>query len=308
MAPKATPVILVAGSLHMDVKIETPHLPRLDETVTGTGVAYAFGGKGGNQALAAARMGAKVDMAGMVGTDDFARDLIRALDQGRVGRTQVQVVDGPSGMSVALMRPDGGYGAVIVSGANLKFRAERIAFPRDCAAILLQNEIPESVNVHLARRAQSARIKVILNAAPMREMSPELLRLTDLLVVNRVEAADLLGQDDTTLDPVAAAVALGNLGPHAAIVTMGEDGLALWTGQEATRHPAFPVRVRSSHGAGDAFIGSMAAEWMRGESLATAARFGQAAAALAVSSTDDARSRISEGDVRAHLKASLPSG
>jgi ribokinase len=308
MVSNTAPVILVAGSLHMDVIVATPHLPRLDETVTGTDVSYAFGGKGGNQALAAARMGARVDMAGMVGTDDFARDLLRALDQGRVGRTQVQGVDGPSGMSVALLRPDGGYGAVIVSGANLKFRAERVAFPRDCAAILLQNEIPEAVNIHLARRAQSARIKVILNAAPMRAMSAELLRLTDLLVVNRGEAADLLGQDETALDPVAAAVALGNLGPRAAIVTMGGDGLALWSGQEAMRHPAFAVRVRSSHGAGDAFIGALAAEWMRGATLAAAARFGQAAAALAVSSTPDARSRISDGDVRAQLKAALPAG
>ena len=257
MEPDPAPVILVAGSLHMDVIVDTPHLPRLDETVTGRDVRYAFGGKGGNQALSAARMGARVDMAGMVGTDDFAQELTRALDQGRVGRVQVQAVDGPSGMSVALLRPDGGSGAVIVSGANLKFRAERVSFPKDCRAILMQNEIPEAVNVHLARRAASARIKVIVNAAPMREMSPELLRMTDLLVVNRVEAADLLGQSEASLDPVAAAVALGNLGPRAAVVTMGADGLALWSGEQASRHPAFAVRARSSHGAGDAFIGAL---------------------------------------------------
>lgn len=306
MVIEPAPVLLVAGSLHMDVLVDAPHLPRLDETVTGTGVGYQFGGKAGNQALAASRMGARVEMAGMVGTDDFARDLLRGLDQGRVGRTQVLSADGPSGMSVALCQPDGGYGAVIVSGANLKFRAETVVFPKACKAILLQNEVPEAVNTYLARRAGSARVRVILNAAPMRAMAPELLRLTDLLVVNRVEAADLLGLPDASLDPVSAAVALGHLGPAAVIVTMGADGLALWNGQAATRVAAFAVRVRSSHGAGDAFVGALAAEWMRGTTLEVAARFGQAAAALVVSFTVEGRAKMTEGGVRAFLRAAGP--
>jgi ribokinase len=302
MERDAAPVILVAGSLHMDVMVDAPHLPRLDETVTGTGVSYAFGGKGGNQALSAARMGAKVEMAGMVGTDDFGPDLIRRLDQGRVGRAQVLSTEGASGMSIALCQPDGGYGAVIVSGANLKFRPERIAFPRGCSAILLQNEVPEVVNIYLARRASSTRIKVIVNAAPVRPMPVDLLQVTDLLVVNRVEAADLLGQSDQGLDAVAAAIALGKRGPKAVIVTMGGDGLAVWNGQSASRQSPFAVKLRSSHGAGDAFLGALAAEWMRGATLEAAARFGQAAAALTVSSTHDARSKIAQGDVRAFLK------
>jgi ribokinase len=298
------PVILVAGSLHMDVLIDAPHLPRLDETVTGTGVRYAFGGKGGHQALAAARMGAKVEMAGMVGTDDFGPELIRRLDQGRVGRAQVLATDGPSGMSVAVCQPDGSHGAVIVSGANLRFRPERVAFPRECAAMLLQNEVPDIVNTYLARRAATLRIKVILNAAPTRVLPVELLQMTDLLVVNRSGAADLLGQSETGLDPVAAAVALGKRGPGAVIVTMGSDGLAIWSGQSALRQPAFSVKVRSAHGAGATFLGALAAEWARGAALEAAARFGQAAAALAVSSTVDARAMIGSGDVRALLKAS----
>lgn len=291
----------------MDVLVDTPHLPRLDETVTGSGMRYAFGGKGGNQALAAARMGAKVDMAGMVGTDDFARDLLAALDRGRVGRTQVLAVEGPSGMSVALCLPDGAYGAVIASGANLRLRAERIAFPRDCAALLMQNEVPEPVNLALARRAGSARIKVILNAAPMRPMLLDLLRLTDLLVVNCGEAADLLGQGQDRMDAVAAAVALGKLGPRAVIVTLGADGLALWSGPSARREAGFAVAARSSHGAGDAFVGALAAEWARGASLESAARFGQAAAALTVAAIPDARTRLGEGEVRAFLAGQVAS-
>ncbi len=301
MARDLPPVLLVAGSLHLDVMVEASHIPRVDETVAGTAVRYAFGGKGGNQALAAVRMGAKVDMAGMVGTDDFSRDLLAALDKGRVGRTQVLPVEGPSGMSVALSLPDGSYGAVIVSGANLKFRPERVAFPKDCTALLLQNEIPEAVNLYLARRAGSMRIKVIVNAAPMRAMPPELMRLADLLVVNRGEAADLLGVSEQDLDPVAAAVALGKHGPGSVVVTLGAEGVAQWSGTSATRSSGFAVAARASHGAGDAFIGALAAEWARGATFEAAVRFGQAAAALTVAATPDARLRLSEGEVRACL-------
>ena len=137
----ADPVMLVAGSLHLDVMIAAPHLPRLDETVTGQSVSYAFGGKGGNQAVACARMGADAHMAGAVGSDRFAATI---LDREGVDRAQVARVEGASGMSVAITEPGGGYGAVIVSAANLAFDPARVAFPQGCAALLLQNEVPEA--------------------------------------------------------------------------------------------------------------------------------------------------------------------
>lgn len=160
------PVILTAGSLHLDVIVETPHLPRLDETVTGQGVTYAFGGKGGNQAVAASRMGAQSHMAGAVGTDSFAQTLLATLDAEGVHRAGVQTQPGPSGMSVALLNPTGGYGAVIVSAANLAFQPQATAFPKGCSTLILQNEIPESANLFLARRALSLGLTIILNAAP----------------------------------------------------------------------------------------------------------------------------------------------
>ena len=101
--------ILVAGSLHLDVMVTAPHLPRLDQTVAGQGVSYVFGGKGGNQALAAARMGAQVAMAGAVGSDGFAETILAALDAGGVRRTRVRHVQGPSGMSVAIVDASGGW-------------------------------------------------------------------------------------------------------------------------------------------------------------------------------------------------------
>lgn len=297
--------LLVAGSLHLDVVVEAPMLPRLDQTVTGQGVAYRFGGKGGNQAVAAARMGAAVAMAGAVGTDSFAAPLLAGLDAAGVDRGQVVTVDGPSGMSVAVVLPDGGYGAVIVSGANLALDPEAVAFPPGCRMLLLQNEIPPAANLALARRARAAGIAVVLNAAPARPPEPALFAALDLLVVNRGEAADILGLPEAALDTPAAAPAaaraLRAMGPRAAIVTLGAEGLA---GDDGTAFGGRPPSVRavSSHGAGDAFLGALCAEWLRGVPLPDAARFGQAAAALTVATHPDARGSLTAPAVRRALR------
>jgi len=290
-------VILVAGSLHLDLIIDAPHLPREDETVAGRSVSRAFGGKGGNQAVAAARMGARVAMAGRVGDDGFAAELLAGLDRGGVDATRVQRGLGASGMSVALTLPGGGYGAVIVSAANLDIDASAIDLPEGLTWLLLQNEVPEAVNLALARRARMAGARVCLNAAPARPMAPDLLAQVDLLVVNRVEAADLAGPG---LAPQDAAAALAARGPGAVIVTLGEGGLWLFDG--AARHlAAHPVTVVSAHGAGDMFVGAMAAALDAGEPLRAAAGFGQAAAALHVSAPVDQRPAITAGAARARM-------
>jgi ribokinase len=295
------PVILCAGSLHHDVIVDAPGLPRVDQTLAGTGVRTAFGGKGGNQAAAAARVGARVHMAGAVGSDDAAAILREALDAAGVRRDGVQTHPGPSGMSVAISLPDGSYGAVIVSGANLLFRPEAVAFPKGCRLLLLQSEIPEAANLHLAQRARSAGLRVILNAAPARQVSRALMRHLDLLVVNRGEAADLLQRPEAGLDPKEAAAELRRLGPEAVIVTLGAAGLILVQAGGTTPQPARAVNVVSTHGAGDAFIGALAAEWARGATLDAAAAFGQAAAALHVSLPVDARAGVDAAAIRAWL-------
>lgn len=295
------PVILCAGSLHHDLIVEAPALPRLDQTLGGSGFRTAFGGKGGNQAVAASRAGAESHMAGAVGSDDAAMVLREALDAAGVRRGCVQTHPGASGMSVAISLPGGGYGAVIVSGANLMFRAEAVAFPKGCAVLMLQSEIPEAANLHLAQRAASAGIRVVLNAAPARRVGKGLLALTDLLVVNRGEAADLLARPEAGLDAVSAATGLRHLGPAAVIVTLGGEGLALAKGSAAEVQPAPRVKVVSTHGAGDAFIGALCAEWARGAPLSAAAAFAQAAAALHVSCGTASRREIDETAIRAAL-------
>jgi ribokinase len=213
----------------------------------------------------------------------------------------VQAVDGASGMSVAIEDARGNYGAVIVGGANRKLRAERVAFPRECAAILIQNEIDEALNVYLARRAQATRIPVIWNAAPARALAPDLARMTDVLIVNRVEAADILGTSPEGLDPIVAAEALAEKGPTAVIVTLGADGAVLAEGGHVQRAAAFPVPQKSSHGAGDAFVGAFAAEWRRGASMEEALRFAQGAAALVVATPPEDRADVTQAAVRGFM-------
>lgn len=289
--------LMVAGSLHWDVIVSAPRLPRLDETLAGQGVRYAFGGKGGNQAVAAARMGARVAMAGRVGTDQAGQAMRAELARAGVDAGQVSTDPGSSGMSVAIVDAMGNYGAVIVSAANLTLDAAQVILPPGTTHLMLQSEIRPEANRALGRAARGQGARVIWNAAPIRAPDPVMLALSDILIVNRIEAADLLGRPDLP-DPLAAATALAALGPAAVILTLGAGGLILHHGQP--RHlPAHDVTPISTHGAGDAFAGALAAALDTGAALAAACTFAQAAAALHVATDPAARPGITASRARA---------
>lgn len=292
--------VYVLGSLHLDVIVEAPRLPALDETLAGTAVRYAFGGKGGNQAVAAARMGARVAMAGAVGSDSFGETLLAGLDAAGVERSRVARLAGASGMSVAILEAGGAYGAVIVSGANLDVTGAA-AFPEGATHLVLQSEIPEPANLAAARAASAAGARVILNAAPARPLDPALLALTSILVANRGEAAALSGAPDSA--PETAARALAGEGARTVIVTLGAAGLLLLeAGASAPRAlPAPAVRAIESHGAGDAFTGALAARLDAGAALGAALAFAQAAAALHVATPPENRAAIGPAEVKALL-------
>ncbi|WP_343082309.1 PfkB family carbohydrate kinase [Ostreiculturibacter nitratireducens] len=283
--------VFVAGSLHLDVMVDAPRLPRLDETLVGQAVRYVFGGKGGNQAVAAARMGARTEMAGAVGTDSFADILLAALDEVGVDRSRVAQVPGASGMSVAITDKKGDYGAVIVSGANLRIDPAAAIPPKGTRVLVLQNEIPEVVNLAAAEVAARQGTRVILNAAPARPLPPALLAATSVLVVNRGEAAALSGLPATA--PEEAAEAILAKGPDAVIVTLGAEGLLCCRRDGPPfAASAYPVTVVTTHGAGDAFTGALAAELASGTELSDAALFAEAAAALYVSTQPEDRTGI----------------
>jgi ribokinase len=272
--------VLVVGALHHDVIVTAPRLPGLDETLVGDGVTYALGGKGGNQALAAARHGADVFFAGRVGTDEAGRSMLAQLVAGGVDASQVTVdAERSSGMSVAILTANGEYGAVIVSAANSAIIGETVTLPDGCGIVVLQNEVPEAVNLAVARSAKDANARVILNAAPARTCTPELLALTDIVAVNRVEAEMMAHSLDAYC---------GTL-----IETRGAEGCLVRVGNVPTRHlPAFPVSVLSAHGAGDCFVGALAARLCNGDPLETAALYASAAAALHVSTPVGQRASV----------------
>ncbi|MGQ0564639.1 MAG: ribokinase [Gemmobacter sp.] len=277
------PTVLIVGSLHHDIMIEADHLPRRDETAVGTRWWPKFGGKGGNQAVAVARAGVGARMFGAVGRDGFGTFLTAALDAGGVDRRFVGQVDAPSGMSVAIMDATGDYAATIVSGANLLLDPAALADDalwHDVAILVLQNEIPEAVNVAAARQARKRGVKVVLNAAPARTLPPAPQRRVDVLIVNAVEA-EMMGSAPVT-DLASAMVAAETLAADydSVIVTAGSHGLAAWTLEdERLTLSATPVNVVSTHGAGDCFTGTLAAALAQGRPLTDACRMASDAAA-----------------------------
>lgn len=294
--------IVVVGAIHHDVIVDAPRLPKVDETLVGQSVRYAFGGKGGNQAVAAARFasgfGASVHFAGCVGYDEPGADAVRTLAEAGVDVTGLQRVDEPTGMSVAISLPDGNYGAVIVSSSNLAFDPLKLVLPPEPAVLVLQNELSPAITLAVAQMASKRDATIIMNAAPARPLPAALDTLVDVLVVNRVEAAGLLERDGRHLKPIEAATELRG-DRTAAIVTLGGGGLCVATAIGVEALPPHTVAVQSTHGAGDAFIGALSAAIAAGGELIEACRFANAAAALHVASPPALRDRVTEREVRA---------
>ena len=288
-----TPRVVVLGSLHYDIMVDAPDRPRKGETVTGRRWQPKAGGKGGNQAVAAAKAGERTRMIGAVGRDDFGDALLANLDRAGVDRAGVAVLAGlGSGMSVAIFDDEGDYGAVIVSGANLAIVADQCgeAQLRGSAVLVLQNEIPEAINLAAAGVARRLGLLTILNAAPARPFATGLLALVDLLVVNAVEAEMLGGgQVRSAAEALAAAEALTAHAP-AVVVTAGGEGLA-YADRAGARHvvETIPVVVASTHGAGDMFVGTLATARAGGAPILEALRMANAAAARLVATPEDRR-------------------
>lgn len=277
--------LLVVGALHWDVVVRAERLPQLDETLRGQSVAYQFGGKGGNQAIAAARAGAQVAFAGRIGADDAGAAMRALLVSAGIDVSQLQTGTGASGMSAAIVTEHGDYGAVIVSAENHAFVPGTIALPHECRMLLLQNEMTPEILPALASRARRQSAQVVWNAAPAVDVAASDLALIDTLIVNRVEAADLLGRAHVETDAVAGVRALADRAPHAEIIlTLGGGGVAFAApGGPPDWQRALPVEVTSTHGAGDVFVGAFAAARLRGSAMSDAVAAGQEAAAAHIS-------------------------
>lgn len=294
------PCVLVVGSLHYDIMVKADRLPRRDETAVGTAWYPKFGGKGGNQAIAVARAGAACRMFGAVGDDDFGHFLRRALRNSGVEDAHITTLSGiGSGMSVAILDSAGDYAATIVSGANLQMNAAALddaTLWQNTGLLILQNEVPEAVNITAAGQARKRGLRTVLNAAPARALPPDLVPLVDLIVVNAVEA-EMMGTGPVSSLHSAADAAQRLADRFAAvIVTAGSMGLAaVGPDGEAFALPAEKVQAVSSHGAGDAFIGALAAALVKGAPLRTACQSASQAAARHVSTLDAPRGTVHPG-------------
>jgi ribokinase len=286
------PVILVVGSLHYDIMVEAAHLPRKDETAVGSRWYPKFGGKGGNQAISIAKTGIAARMYGAIGQDDFGRFLREALRAGGVeDRFVCEVAEAGSGMSVAIMDAAGEYAATIVSGANLLMSDSDLqndALWDNVRMLVLQNEVPEAINHSAALQARRRGIRTLLNAAPSRPLSAAFSALVDILVVNAVEA-EMMGADPVCCLHSATAAARKLASQFSSvIVTAGSLGLAAWTDtDDALTIPAKLVKAVSSHGAGDAFIGTFASRLVQGDTFELACHAASSAAARHVGNLPD---------------------
>ena len=281
LAKEVAPTVIVVGSINTDEIISVERRPMAGETVGNATLELHLGGKGANQAVAAARCGASVAMVGRVGADEAGRSQRADLSAEGVETANVLVSEGtPTGLAVVLLTPDGENSIVVVPGANACLTSADIdrAGPliERAAVLVAQLEVPMDA---VARAIELAgdETTVVLNSAPFKTLSTGLLAHVDVLVANEHEAAALTGR--LVRDPENALVAareIVRLGPRSAIITLGPLGAVTVAGDEWAHILPPEVDVVDTTGAGDAFVGALAARLAEGSGPLEASRFGVA--------------------------------
>ncbi len=284
--------VIVVGSSNMDLVIRVPRLPLPGETLAGRDFGSIPGGKGANQAVAAARLGAQVSFVSCIGDDGYGKTLLAGFADDGIDTARVRVSPrAPTGVALITVSDEGTNTIVVAPGANAELRADDVQASEpaiaQAAVVLCQLETPlETVTaaIELARRHGA---RAVLNPAPATPLPPELLRQVDFLVPNETEASLLAGMPVADLASAhQAAEALRALGAAQILVTLGAQGV-WWQGADGGRHfPAPRVRAVDTTAAGDTFIGGFAAALASGADVPTAIEFGQRAAALSVTRPD----------------------
>jgi ribokinase len=284
MFARMSPKIVVVGSSNTDIVVQVRELPLPGETVLGADYIQAGGGKGANQAVAAARLGAAVTFVARVGMDAFGRESITAFEAEGID-TQYIVRDGgsPSGVALITVNSSGENTIAVASGSNAKLSPEDVlaAEPAIRAAdcLLVQLEIPLETVQAAIQLAARHKVPVILNPAPAKALPASLLKIVDYLTPNEGEAVVLAGRDSSTPVREAALFLQAEFHLRNLIITLGKDG-AMISGNEARIVPAPQVTPIDTTGAGDAFNGGLAVALARGDELAEAVWFANVVAAL----------------------------
>lgn len=284
--------VLVIGSLNMDLTVHVDALPAPGATVLGHGLRTSPGGKGANQAMAASLAGAPTRILGRLGRDAYAQALRDSLAQGGVATDAlIEDPEAPTGVALITVEASGQNTIVVAPGANGRLTPADVEaaapwFER-AGIVVLQHEVPAETVEKAVAQAAAQGLPVLLNPAPARPhpLPRQLLERVTYLVPNETEAAAMTGgiSLDTEEGIRSAAKRLAALGPQAVILTLGDRGAFAWLDGQEAWIPPFPVTAVDATAAGDAFVGGLAAEIVRGTELTQALRFASACGALAVS-------------------------
>jgi ribokinase len=294
--------VLVFGSINLDLIFPLPHLPSAGETVLGTTLRTEPGGKGANQAVAAARDGARVALAGAVGCDAFAEPALALLRDAGVDLSRVATLDGSTGCAAIGVDRAGRNQIMVASGVNLTASAAQV---EDAALgpetlLVVQRETDAGEIAQLLLRAAARGARAVVNLAPFGGIALDALATAAVIVVNAAEAEALAAALDCADDAAALA---GRLGTRV-LRTLGERGAELSDGARTHRQPAFPVGAVDTTAAGDAFVGVLAGALDRGLGLEAAMRRAAAAAALACTRAGTQASLPRAAETDALLRAS----
>jgi ribokinase len=269
-------MIFVAGSANLDFVVRASHIPSPGETVLGRDFETFSGGKGANQALACARAGGvETEMLLALGDDPFAKPIEASLKAAGVRMHTVRIIDHRTGTAFICVSDAGENAITVAPGANEHLRGSHLPSLMGASHLLLQLEIPIETVIAYAKRARQSGVKVVLNAAPMRELPEELLALVDVLVVNEGELAGLTGNRTNIAKSLSMVSAPG------VVVTLGERGCIARIDGEFFTQPAYPVVALDTTAAGDTFCGVLVASLSRNLGVQDALRNATAASALA---------------------------
>lgn len=277
--------ICVVGSINADLVARVPALPRPGETVLGGSFSSVKGGKGANQAVAAARAGAVTSLVARVGDDDLGRAAREALAGEGIDVRHVRgTTDQPTGVALILVDARGENAIAVASGANAALSPQDVDRARDVIeaadVVLVQLEIPPEAVARAVTIARASGRTVILNPAPARSLPAPLLADVDVLTPNETEAEILTG--DPSADAAALCERLLALGCRSVVLTRGASGALVATASGTTVVPAFPVTAIDTVAAGDIFSAALGVALSEGQDLSIAARFAAAAAAISV--------------------------
>jgi ribokinase len=277
------PDVLVIGSLNADLVVRAPHFPKPGETINGEDLHIIPGGKGANQAVAAARQGASVAMIGRVGKDSFGPFLVENLRSDHVDVSHVLADDSATGTAIIVVDSNGQNSIVLSAGANGNVSAQDInGLDLEAKVLLLQLEIPLESVIHAAKWGRQKGMTVILNPAPARDLPDELIANVDYIVPNETELNLLTGIPVTDVSSAEqAAKVLLERGAKNVIVTLGSKGALLISSHQVKQVDAYKVNVVDTTAAGDAFIGGFASALLRNLEIEEAVKYANACGALA---------------------------